>query len=556
MTTLIQETAVADLKPSPFPVQAERRAHYGEDQLRELADNIKQVGIVQPIVARQVNGHLEIVAGERRWLAAQKAGLENAPVWIRELNDQQALEVQLVENLQREGLHELAEAEGYETLMRKHGYDIEQLVAKVGKSRSYVYARLKLLALCDAARKTFYAGDLTASTALLLARIPGEDQQQRALKHITEKDWHGRVMSYRDAARYVHDTFMLKLSEAPFPREDATLVPSAGACGACPMRTGNAPDLFGDVKGADVCTNPPCFQAKKAAHAKRELEKAKSTGEHVIRGSAARKILPPTRGYASYAYSSDGSHKQLRNGYARPRDKCLDDPKKRTYAELAGKDAPKVLLQNPDTGRVERVFKIEVIADLLKAKGIKVAPPAQDPKEAREQDQARQEQVRKVELRARQAIFQAVLHAAPTTLSHDDLAALLIRTFDLGYGADDDFYGALGWPAPKAASGRSGAREQFIERLLKVSDAELAQLAVALPVIDEVLDDWGKPTALEALAKRFHVDTKKVRAETAAQDTKPAAAAPKAPKKASAKPKTKTRSKEAQKTTKAKGGKG
>ena len=128
----------------------------------------------------------EIVAGERRWRASREAGLDTIPAIVRTLDDSQVLEIQLVENLHREGLHELEEAEGYEILMQQHHYDIEQLVAKVGRSRAYVYARLKLLALDKKSRDAFYAGKLTAATALLLARIPVPALQQEALKAITD----------------------------------------------------------------------------------------------------------------------------------------------------------------------------------------------------------------------------------------------------------------------------------------------------------------------------------------------------------------------------------
>lgn len=525
MNTKLQSLPLTHLVLSTTPMQRERRKHRTTQDIRELAESITSVGLIHPIVVRpnQIDEFLqtkdgaplyEIVAGEGRYLGAQLAELTEIRAEVRELTDEQVEEIQLIENLQRTGLHELVEAEGYEAL-QKRGHTAEEIAAKTGKSKGTIYARMKLLALCSDARKAFRDEKLTASVALLLARIPGDEQQQRALKHVTEPNWRGEPMGYREAATYVHDTFMLKLSDAPFPREDANLVASAGACGPCPMRTGNSPDLFGDVKGADVCTNPECFKAKKAAHIKRELEKAKATGDKVIRGGEAKRILPPTSGYASYSHRSDGSHKHLRNGFARPKDKCLDDPKQRTYAELAGKDAPTVLLQNPDTGRVEKIFNVEAIADRLKAKGIKPSPPAKDKAAAREQDREREEQQRKAELQIRRSIFKEVIAAAPRELEREDLAVLLSKIFEIGYGEDEEFYAAIGWEPPKKSAGRLASSQIFLGRLLKASDAEVAQLAVALPVIDEVLDNYGKPTELEALAKRLGVDVKKIRAAAA-----------------------------------------
>lgn len=520
------------LELSQTPIQIERRAMFDQAALKELSATIAAVGraeqpiVVRPLYSIKAGDHYEVVDGERRVLATEMAELGEILAEVRDLTDEQVEQIQIVTGLQKEGLHELVEAEGYEILLNR-GQSVEEIAAKCGKSKGTVYARMKLLALSADCRKAFREGSIEASVALLLARIPGDDQQARALKHVTELDWHQRPMSYRDAASYVHETFMLKLSEAPFPREDETLVEGAGPCSKCPMRTGNAPDLFGDVKGADVCTNPPCFQAKKRAHISRELEKAKATGDKVIRGADAKRILPDKR---YYHYGTDEGRNALRNGYARPSDKCLDDPKKRTYAELAGKDAPKVLLQDPNTGRVSKVFEVAAIADKLKAKGIKPKPPAKDPQEAREQDQEHRQQQDKLERQARCAIFAALFAAAPKKLAREDLANLLSTAFEIGYGDDEEFYAALGWTPPKKSAGRNA----FRDRLLEASDAELAQLAVVLPVIDECLDTYGQPSELNALAKRFGVDVKQIRAEVAPPKPAPAkkASKKKAPRKA------------------------
>lgn len=538
LTPDIRALPIAALTFSTTPAQAERRRHFSQEKLQELADSIKSEGLLQPIVVRPFRSEMvegdafEVVAGERRVRAHEIAGKEDILATVRELTDQQVAKIQLVENLQREDVHPLAEAEGYDELMKRHGYSADQVAEETGKSKAYIYARMKLLALCVDAREAYYADKLTASTALVIARIPRIEDQQRALKEVTAEGWNGRTMSYREAVDYVHKTFMLKLSGAPFARDDADLVPSAGACGPCPMRTGNQPELFGDVKGADVCTNPACFQTKKAAHVKRELEKAKETGERVIRGGEARRILPAKHGYW---HDPEGAHKQLRNGYARPSDKCLADPKKRTYAELAGKDAPRVLLQNPDTGRVEKVFHVEAIADRLKAKGITPPKPAKSREEQRQQDQEAQHEQRQEETLARRAIFQAILKAAPTKLSREDLATIVCRQFQTGFGSDDAFYAALGWEMPKEAKtarSREKGQQLFRSRLLKLSDGELAQMAIAVTVIEDVLEDWGKPVELEALARRLGVDSKKIRAELNPP-------APKADKKVAAKPSNK-----------------
>src|SRR5690606_14398087 len=123
----------------------------------------------------------EIIAGERRYRASKLAGRTTIPAIVREISDLEVLELQIIENLQREDLHPLEEAESYEALLEQHkadpDYSVDLIAAKLGKSRAYIYARLKLCALRPAARKAFYAGTLTASTALLLARIPAPELQ-------------------------------------------------------------------------------------------------------------------------------------------------------------------------------------------------------------------------------------------------------------------------------------------------------------------------------------------------------------------------------------------
>lgn len=179
----LQLVALASLVPSKSHVQELRRARFTKESLQKLADDIKRNGLMQhPLVRPIAGGKLEIVAGERRWLAAKLAGLTEIYVSVRELADEQALEQQLSENLQREDLHELEEAEGYEELMKLKKINADQVAAMINQSRSYVYARLKLLALCPEARKAFYAGELDSSRALLIARIGHHDTQRQAMK--------------------------------------------------------------------------------------------------------------------------------------------------------------------------------------------------------------------------------------------------------------------------------------------------------------------------------------------------------------------------------------
>lgn len=145
------------------------RSHFDETELDELAHSIREHGIVQPVVVRPAgDSRFEIIAGERRWRAAQRAGLVEIPVVIRDVNDRTALELAIIENVQRADLNPLEEAQGYQQLIDEHGYTQADLGQVVGKSRSHVANTLRLLRLPDSVRSMLNAGELSAGHARTL----------------------------------------------------------------------------------------------------------------------------------------------------------------------------------------------------------------------------------------------------------------------------------------------------------------------------------------------------------------------------------------------------
>ena len=155
------------------------RINFDETKLNELASSIKQNGIIQPIAVRQIKGSSEpyqIVAGERRWLAAQKAGLHEIPVTILELNDNEVLEVAIVENIQREDLNIVEEAKGYKRLNEECGYDHDKIANMMSKSRSHVSNTLRLLNLPKDIISMLQDGELTAGQARPLVGLPNASQ--------------------------------------------------------------------------------------------------------------------------------------------------------------------------------------------------------------------------------------------------------------------------------------------------------------------------------------------------------------------------------------------
>jgi ParB/RepB/Spo0J family partition protein len=273
MTDQFANIALEALVSSP----TNPRKNFNPVKLQELADSIKASGVHQPILVRQLpaqrlldTAHLkprpthEIVAGERRYRASKLAGVGSIPVMIRELTDDQVLEIQIIENIQRDSLTELETAEGYKTLMDHNHLTAEEVGQKVSKSRSSIYGSLKLLDLHPFAKQSLRDEFITASAALLIARIPDVKLQQKAVDYAaTETD--GHKPSIRAFQQWLRDNVMLDLDKAPFPIDVKTLT-AAGSCEDCSKRTGANPDLFTDVKSADVCTHPPCYHLKAEAH--------------------------------------------------------------------------------------------------------------------------------------------------------------------------------------------------------------------------------------------------------------------------------------------------
>ena len=178
-----KQVPVGHIHPNPN----QPRRHFDTETIQELADSIRENGILQPIVVRrhpERSSDFEIVAGERRWRAAQLAQLHDVPVIIREFSDQQCLEVALVENVQRQDLNPLEEASAYERLTQEFEYSQEALAAAVGKSRSHVANTLRLLALPEGVKTLVSDGRISAGHARAVLAAP--DPEEAARKIVTE----------------------------------------------------------------------------------------------------------------------------------------------------------------------------------------------------------------------------------------------------------------------------------------------------------------------------------------------------------------------------------
>ncbi|MBQ8267470.1 MAG: ParB/RepB/Spo0J family partition protein [Clostridia bacterium] len=165
------------------PNRNQPRTNFDEDALAELAESIEKHGLIQPIVVRPTSsGVYQIVAGERRWRACRMAGLSEVPVVIKELDDQNYYEIALIENLQREDLNAVEEAQGYRTLIDSYGLTQEQVAESVGKSRSAVTNALRLLNLDEAALDALKNGDITAGHARAILAADNAELATEMLK--------------------------------------------------------------------------------------------------------------------------------------------------------------------------------------------------------------------------------------------------------------------------------------------------------------------------------------------------------------------------------------
>lgn len=167
---------------------AQPRKNFDPEALSDLADSIAQHGIIQPLTVRRLqSGYYQIIAGERRWRAARMAGLSEVPAVVIEADDRKAMELAMIENLQREDLNPMEEAEGYQVLMEQYGMTQEETAQRVGKSRPAVANALRLLKLCEAVRKLVEDGALSGGHGRALVTL-NEKQQKEAAEAIVKGD--------------------------------------------------------------------------------------------------------------------------------------------------------------------------------------------------------------------------------------------------------------------------------------------------------------------------------------------------------------------------------
>jgi len=255
------------------------RKYFSEEALQNFAEELKQHGIISPLTIRPGKGNkYELVAGERRLRAARIAGLQTVPAAIVMLTDEQVIEIQLSENLQRENPHPIHEAQAIGQ-MQSTGKTIEEIAARLGKSKQFVYSRLKLLSLIEAFQEMLLANVISLQDALQIASLSAESQTEFFNEHCSkwkkQKDFQLYNLDYY-LNRYRYD-----LKNAPFSTKDKNLVPEAGACSVCPSNSATLKSLFPDMAKQSVCSNKECYNNKCSVHFIAALSNAINTYQPV-----------------------------------------------------------------------------------------------------------------------------------------------------------------------------------------------------------------------------------------------------------------------------------
>ncbi len=268
------------------------RKEFDQDSIDQLAESIKQVGILQPIIARlnttvkkkQIPIY-EVICGARRLSAAAIAELEEVPVIVRELTDEEAFDLMITENLQRKDVSPLEEAIAYQSLINKGTYDVGSLSIRFGKSESYIRHRIKLNDLISEFKDLLRKEVINLSAALEISKLNQDNQIDLYNEKYIDKDrfTYWQAPSLKELKRYIDNNYMLNLSEAPFSLEDSTLGPF-GSCIGCHFNTASETLLFPDSPEHGKCINITCFKEKKNRHIEREIQRVQDEEPDIIIG--------------------------------------------------------------------------------------------------------------------------------------------------------------------------------------------------------------------------------------------------------------------------------
>jgi ParB family chromosome partitioning protein len=500
----IQDIPIATIRES----KTNPRRFFDEAKLAELADNIRQHGVLQPILLRPLPegeaGTYELVAGARRYRASKLAKRESIPATVRELTDAQALELQVIENVQRVDVHPLDEGQGYAALieLQPYTYTVESIASRVGKSPAYVNGRLRLIQLVPEAKQAFYEDKLTVAHAFEIARLQPNDQR-RALQECFPqyrnaaailKDKKAEATTVRELRAWIEREIHLDLTNAPFDTQDETLLPKAGACARCPKRTGSNPLLFPEVRQKSICTDRECYRAKVEALVQIQVKPLEEKGEKPLRVSQAP------------AWQANGHAKDvLFEGQYRKAKAKGECPNTKAAVLIDGKGAGGIfyLCQTEKCDVHNRVTRYE--------------PTPQE--QAQRKKEALAERVEKL---SRVRILEAIRKKLPDALARPDLEMAALDYFRrLGHDNHRRLCKVYGWEEKKSKTSW-GAETVDYEKIAAaavqaMTHADLHRFLVVCALVSDLYcpgcnprQSLAKDSNLARTALRYKVDTAKL----------------------------------------------
>ena len=511
VTSEYRNLPLAQLQESP----TNPRRRFDEHSLNELAASFKSQGVLQPLLVRAIsNDKYEVIAGARRLRAAKLAELTDVPVRVVALSDSDCVVAQLIENIQREGVHPMEEALAFDALLRLESprYDIAAVAQKAGKSPAFVAQRQRLVELIPSIAEAFLADQIGVGHALEIAKLPKE-QQEKAFDAAFRTVWNGGkdtrvLLPLRDLTAWIEQNILLSLDSVPFDKNDATLVPEAGSCAECPKRTGFNTLLFGEMSHRDQCTDGVCFNNKLGKSVERQIaEKPKLvqiTTNHGTRGDGA--VLPRNR-YVALQLAKAAKAKQPLSPYQKP---C------KHMAEA-------IVVDGAERGHIAKICAEPTCAVHFADRH--TPDPAQ---QAKEREQRRKElEKQKLETTVRHRTLAEVLKKVSAPMERADLVlvanALLEKTEPLRRETLARRHKMVDGTAsevtyPQVQKGLARLLRQLDESGLSRLIVEIALLGIVESAAQDETD------ALTAAAKRHRVDVAKVRqavtAEFAARQAK------------------------------------
>lgn len=478
------------------------RKGYDEKRMKELAASITERGVMVPLLVRKmdsVRGVFEILGGSRRYRAARDAGVTEVPVQIRAVrDDEEALELAIIDNLEREDLHPLEEAQGFAMLLAgQSGYDVSAVAKRFAKSETVVYQRLQLLKLIEPLQRIFLTNELMFAHAIALARLAPEYQRRTMREGLYREVWvegpdgapKRRVVlvNPRELSFWIEREIMLDLLKAPFRKDDRTLVPEAGACTDCPKRTGFVRALFPDVRRREMCTDPGCFRTKLDAYTRQRAEEvAKKVKAGVVKVSTDVEVANKRR--------TDGVVPVGEFVELAKRDKVCKTTKKA------------IVVEGSDLGRELRVCEDRK----CKIHGLVEMPP-----EGQTSEQAKRERdTEKRKVLLRRAVAEQVLAVSEEGLAVEDyrlIATAFVR--EMWGDSRRQLARLLSLKGVSSAPSAEAALATFIG----VADATaFNRFLMACAIVRDLTPrrDWDKsPDVLMDAAKLYRIDTKSIAEE-------------------------------------------